>query len=325
MSKGKTTIAIKFNIIIIIIILIFLILIFQKYNERNSDNSTFVPKIDYDNSLTSLACSIEKYFEINPLHKTLNFIDNLFEEKQPENVILLLFDGLGSRIINKFLDNNSFLKKNMKSEIYSVFPPTTASCLNSIKTGLNPSEHGWLGFSIYVPSINKIIDLFSDCEKGKGYKDNDFLKIKNETYYENKPITDLIKNKGKYLAFDLSGHPYNIETNIDKVFERILKTLEIKGKKYIFSFYVEPDNILHIKGPNSKEGIEQLKIINNKVEEYSQKILKHNKTMLIIVADHGHLMSNPKKVFHNKISKFLKTKKIFIENRTPAFLVKPSY
>ena len=83
----------------------------------------------------------------------------LFEKKQPENVVLLLFDGLGSRIINTFLDKNSFLKKNLKTEIYSVFPPTTASCLNSLKTGLNPSEHGCLGFSVYVPPINPL-DLY---------------------------------------------------------------------------------------------------------------------------------------------------------------------
>ena len=81
--------------------------------------SEFKPKIDYDNSLTSLACSIEKYFEINPLHKTMPYMDQLFEEKKPENVILLLVDGLGSKIMEKVLDKNDFLMKNMKKEFYS--------------------------------------------------------------------------------------------------------------------------------------------------------------------------------------------------------------
>ena len=145
-------------------------------------NSPFKSKIDYDNSLTSVACSIQKYFEINPLHKTLPILDKLFSEQQPENVILLLIDGLGSRIMNKILNKDSFLIKNMKKEIYSVFPPTTASCLNSIKTGLNPSEHGWLGWSTYVPVIHKIINLYSDREKGKREKDQDYEKIKEEFY-----------------------------------------------------------------------------------------------------------------------------------------------
>ena len=284
--------------------------------------STFKKKIDYDNSLTSLACSIEKYFDINPLHKTLPFIDKLLNEKQPENVILLLLDGLGSRIMEKFLDKNSFLMKNMKYEIYSVYPPTTASCINSIKTGLNPSEHGWLGYSIYVPIIDKIINLFGDNEKGNFNVDPDFNKIKNKYYYNNTSITQLIKNKGKYLAFDLSIYDYG--TNIDKCFETILETLKIKGKKYIFSKFIEPDNILHISGPKSEKVYETIKNINDKVEEYSKLILKYEKTLMIITADHGHLTSTPNKISFSNLYKYLKTNKVFIENRSPTFLVKPS-
>ena len=246
------------------------------------------------------------------MHKTLSYIDELLEEKQPENVILLLLDGLGSRVMEKFLDKNSFLMRNMKSEIYSVYPPTTASCMNSIKTGLNPSEHGWLGYSIYVPPIDKIITLFGD-----------FAKIKHKYYYNDTSIIDLIKKRGKYLAFDLSLDYYG--TNIDKCFKKILETLKTRGKKYIFSTFLEPDNILHIAGPKSKKVTDVIKNINDKVEEYSKLILEHEKTLMIISADHGHLTSIPQKLSFNNLYKYLKTNKIFIENRSPAFLIKPTY
>ena len=42
----------------------------------------FKAKIDYDNSLTSVACSIQKYFDLPQRHKTLPEIDKLFEEKK---------------------------------------------------------------------------------------------------------------------------------------------------------------------------------------------------------------------------------------------------
>ena len=35
----------------------------------------FKPKIDYDDSLISIACSIMKYFEMNPLHKSHPYLD----------------------------------------------------------------------------------------------------------------------------------------------------------------------------------------------------------------------------------------------------------
>ena len=47
-----------------------------------TSDDTFKTKIDYDKSLTSLACSIEKYFDIIPKHKSLPFIDNLLNEKK---------------------------------------------------------------------------------------------------------------------------------------------------------------------------------------------------------------------------------------------------
>lgn len=148
------------------------------------------------------------------------------------------------------------------------------------------------------------------------------MKLKNEYYYNKKTITDLIKNKGKYLAFDFSRSP---SQNIDIVFQRILETLNIKGKKYIFSFIPEPDNILHAKGFSSKKTFDVIKNLNDKIEEYSKIITKYNKTLMIIIADHGHLISKPKKIFNNILSKYLKTNKIFIENRSPAFLINHSY
>jgi predicted AlkP superfamily pyrophosphatase or phosphodiesterase len=288
-----------------------------------TSDDKFKTKIDYDKSLTSLACSIEKYFDIIPKHKSLPYIDNLLNEKKPENVILLLCDGLGSRILDKILDKNAYLIKNRKDEIYSVFPPTTAASLNSIKTGLNPSEHGWLGWTGYVPPIKKMITLYKDYEKGKREKDKDFLEIKNKYYYNTKTVTEQITEAGKYLAYELNCYPYNVDRDIDSVFKRILETLKIKGKKYIFSYYPEPDDILHDKGVKSEDAKKEIEKINKKVEEYSKLILENKNTIMIIVADHGHLIVDERiDIKNSEISKYLENPKIFIENRAPAFLVK---
>ena len=284
-------------------------------------SNEFSFKIDYNNSLTSLACSIEKYFDISPKHKTIPEIDSLLEEKQPENVILLLCDGLGSRIIDKILKKEDYLIKMRKKEIFSVYPPTTAACLTSIKTGLNPSEHGWLGWNSYVQPINKIITLYKDSEKGKKEKDKDFLKIKDK-YFKVKTITELIKEAGKYLAFETTCYPYNVDRNIDNVFNGILEKIKIKGKKYIFSYYPEPDDILHEFGVNSEQAKTEIEKINQKVEEYSKLILEDKNTIMFIVADHGHLISDKVYIKNKEFIKYLENPKTFLENRSPAFLVK---
>ena len=155
-------------------------------------------KINYDECLTNVACSILKYFDCTYYHKTLNILDIILSEKKPKNVVLILFDGLGSRLLDKVLDKDSFFLKHRIAEITSIFPSTTTASTFSVQTGLNPCEHGWLGWSNYIKPIDTIIQLFWDVEKGKNSKDEkneEFIKIKKE-YLSPKNLVDFIKEKG---------------------------------------------------------------------------------------------------------------------------------
>ena len=285
-------------------------------------NDEFKPKIDYDNSLTSLACSIQKYFEIPQRHKSLPEIDKLLEEKKPENVILLLCDGLGSRVMDHILKKDDYMIQKRMKEIYSTFPPTTAACLTSIKTGLNPAEHGWIGWFTYIKPIDKIVKIYKDKDKDAYiFSNSDFIKIK-EKYLNPKTIVDQINEAKKYKAFETNCYPYNEESNIDKVFQNVLDKLNIEGKKYIFSYYGEPDHVLHSKGTFSSQAREEIEKINRKVEEYSKKILERKNTIMIITADHGHLVGEDVEVKNKEYMKYVANDKLFIECRSPAYLVK---
>ena len=68
-------------------------------------------KNNYNECLTNLACSIRKYFGLEYHHKTIDYIDKILENKQPDNVIIILFDGMGSKILDRTLKNDSFFKK----------------------------------------------------------------------------------------------------------------------------------------------------------------------------------------------------------------------
>ena len=68
-------------------------------------------KNDYNNCLTNLACSIRKHFGLPYHHKTLGKVDELLAD-DPKNVILILLDGMGSNILDRTLDSNSFFLHN---------------------------------------------------------------------------------------------------------------------------------------------------------------------------------------------------------------------
>lgn len=104
--------------------------------------------------------------------------------------------------------------------------------------------------------------------------------------------------------------------------KKILEKLKIEGKKYIFAYYPEPDDVLNDFGVISEQAKLEIQKINKKVEEYSKLILENKNTIMFIVADHGHLIPNKVKYENKEFIKYLEIPKIFIEDRTPAFLVK---
>jgi len=70
--------------------------------------------IDYDKCITNLTSSIEKYFHLNPSYKTLKEADEALSKKDYKNVIIMVFDGMGSAIIDKNPIKDSYLKDKVE-------------------------------------------------------------------------------------------------------------------------------------------------------------------------------------------------------------------
>ena len=281
-------------------------------------------KVNYDECITNVACSILKYFNCNYYHKTIPILDEILNEKNPENIILILFDGMGSRILDKTLDKDSFLIKNRIKEITSVFPSTTASSTLSIQTGLNPSEHGWLGWSNYISPINKIIQLFWEVEKGqspKNDKNEEFLKIK-ENYLSPKLLVDIIKEKN-YDTYSVSPYSDYKYKTLNQMFNIIKEKLEIKNnkKKFMYVYNPEPDSTMHRHGCDSDEAKKLILERNKKLEVFYNKYLDKN-SLMIIVADHGHINGDHIYLSDYPDIKDLMETSIFGEARCPMFKIK---
>ncbi len=96
---------------------------------------------DYDHSIVSIANSILRAFGAECRHKSLPLLDR-YLDKGFKNVLLMLFDGMGTEALSDHLPENSFLRRHVADTLSSVFPPTTTAALPSVETGLTPFEHG---------------------------------------------------------------------------------------------------------------------------------------------------------------------------------------
>lgn len=278
-------------------------------------------KNNYNECLTNLACSIRRYFNLDYKHNTLNYIDKILDEYRPKNVITILCDGMGSKIMDKMLDSNSFLIKNRLKSITTVFPATTVAATTSMMTGLNPVETGMLGWDMYYKDIDKTITVFMHSEKG----DFEYNLLPEALEYNNKhmirkSIDEEINENGVYKGYKLFPFGENCYETLDDMFNRIELLCNEEGKKYIYAYDTEPDHTMHEIGCDKSEIKDIIIDLNNKIEELSNKL---KDTIIFVVADHGH---------HNVENQFIKDypdieecllRNTSLEPRAVNFFIKP--
>lgn len=245
-------------------------------------------KPDYNNCVTNLANSILKEFGLKTFHNSLSDVDKLLE-KDYENIIVLLLDGMGSKILDKTLDKTDFLQANKLKDITSVLPSTTTASTISIMSGLNPVEHGWLGWDLYFEDLNETITLFRNTIKDSNKKTSVNYNVANEKLGYTS-IVERINNETDFKAYGLFPFGNGKYETRKQLYTQLVNITKIEGKKYIYAYIEEPDHSMHELGTSDIKIKELIKTINEEIIELSDKL---KNTLLIITADHGHLDSTP--------------------------------
>ena len=244
----------------------------------------YMIKVNYNDCITNLACSIRKYFEVEYKHNTIKEVDDVLSEKKPKNVVVILYDGLGFNILNKHLDKDSFLVKNCIRDYSTVIPSTTTAATTSMISGLNPCEHGWLGWDLYIKPEDIIVTMFKNKLKDTMIEAREYNV--GRKYYNYNSITDDINNGGKYTSKILFPFGIGAFSNIKDMSNRIISECKKPGKKCIYAYYEDPDYIMHELGTNHLKVNKVINKINKVTEELCSKL--GSDTVVIVTADHGH-------------------------------------
>lgn len=242
--------------------------------------------VNYDHCITNVTSSILKYYHLKPFYKTNEILDSYLAQKNYDNVIIFIFDGMGEAILNKNTSCNHFLQKHKVDVFDSTFPPTTANCTTAFLSGKNPIETGWFGWSTYFSDLNMVIDNYPNCETISKQL------ITGENIAENKlnyqALGEIIENSQqnvKYYSVFPSFKPNGCKSL--KEFEhRICKICNEPGKKYIYAYWDEPDKSMHRLGTKN----DVIKKILNQIGKTIKNIERKTKnTIGIVCADHGQI------------------------------------
>lgn len=238
---------------------------------------------EYDRSILSLASSVLQHFGVTDCpHKTLPEFDKLLK-KDYKNVVIMLFDGLGVSAIEEHLSEDDFLRRHLVCPISSVYPSTTVAATTSIISGLTPAESAWLGWDLYFSEIDKTVAVFRNTRQDTKEKAAAFNVA--ERYIPYKSIFSRIEElNGKGSAYIVSPFSSFHSKSVKHICRTVKRLSRKRKKKYIYTYWHQPDTAMHDFGVESREAHEQIKEINRLAEKLCKRL---KNTLVIVTADHG--------------------------------------
>lgn len=249
---------------------------------------------DYSRSLPALSTRIAGYFGLE--ERTQPFPCEGLEralEKKPQRVFILVFDGLGSAQIERHFERDGFLPSHLAGHIDSVFPSTTAAAMNSVYSGMEPSRHGWLGWSLYFKQVGRAIDLFPRVDSVTKASVLGLFDPWPALAYT--PILDRANDAGINSGFaapkgilmpGLRHTPTLGAKDLDEWFEHLRQRAREEGPALTMAYWPEPDYSLHRHGPESPSVERIARDIDAGLCSLSSFLSRND--LVIVTGDHGH-------------------------------------
>lgn len=253
--------------------------------ELKKENNFVFP--DFKHSIVNLAATMADFLGKPTTQPTLPSLASRLKHDY-KNIVYLVIDGMGSRILEKNLPANSFLRRHQVDTVTSVFPSTTTSATRSLTTGLTPADHGWFAWS--VDFDGEVIELF----KNRNFYTRE-LTADREFAQHHLPVEKFFEkvtsDRKIYSCFSetLTSKVLDADNvvtfrNLRQMFHCLQRVCQQPDKKFIYGYYADLDTVMHGYGTTARRSQKLLKKIQKKIA----RLAKHNPdSLFVITADHG--------------------------------------
>lgn len=273
-------------------------------------------KWDYEHSLLQASGSLHAWFGIDRGHGSDPDIDAWLQEYQPKHLIAFLIDAMGVSILERHLPPDSFLRRHMRKEVSTVFPPTTAAATTAFMSGLSPKETGWLGWNQYFPEKNDEIILF--LNEGQ-YSHTVYEAGFSRRTLPAERIYEALQRKS--IRAD-SVWPGWGDDNPCETFDKLLdQTVRLASENsFLYVYWDQLDTLMHRYGTGAGIIGETLQEYDRKIEAFCEQLPED--TAVLITADHSQIDVRRHELSEDTDLCAMLEHRPALEQRTAAFFVK---
>lgn len=225
---------------------------------------------------------------------------NTLQLPSANSALLLLVDGLGLEQLLSYRAHAPFLHSIVKqqteaqTEMSSVYPSTTAAGLSSLGTGLGPGEHGLVGYDVYDPDRQVVINQLGGWDERTDphlwqpqptiFDRLNHQRSRGEHDIEPIAVSLSAFEHSALTRASLQGPRFIGQNHLAKRFNQAAAEAQRPGA-LIYLYVNELDRVGHTFGPGSTEWLETLEEIDANIRRISRKL--PDDTLAAITADHG--------------------------------------
>ena len=203
--------------------------------------------------------------------------------------LLFLVDGLGADAVAKYASHIPTLSSLIRhGAVKTSFPSTTATSLATLTTGVNPGEHGMLGYTVQVPrSGGRILNSLKWDERVDPYIWQPVSTLFERAVAQNINVTHVAAKRYEDTGFTRAvfrGAKYRgANAHADLITETVAALKETPA--FVYLYVNDLDVAGHSDGVGSEQWLAALSGIDQLVATLLQKLPRQ--TRLWLTADHG--------------------------------------
>lgn len=237
------------------------------------------------------------------------------------HIIFIVVDGLGLEFLkhnhldeingNPIPEWKAVLNESLFAPLTSITPSTTSAALTTFWTGRYPTEHGIIGYELFLKEFGLIANMITQSvaaipnETGNlvkaGFDPKQFLPVQTlGTLLGESGIQTFslqhqsIANSGlsQMLLTDTQSMPYQ---SLDEMWATIanIQTTYSNEKTYTYCYWGEMDTLSHHTGPQDRQLFELWKSFCRSLHNFLRQSNSKgtSKTLFLLSADHGQIPS----------------------------------
>ncbi|MFU8792823.1 MAG: alkaline phosphatase family protein [Acholeplasmataceae bacterium] len=240
-------------------------------------------KPNYKHSIINISKSFLKHYQLYEKSDTHKALDQVLS-KGYQHIVYMLLDGLGVNVIKKHLEPKDFLRKHLKDQITSVFPPTTVAATNAVLAANPPYTTGYVGWTQYFKTEDMHAMVFLDTDFYTGKKSEYNLR---EKYLSYESITKKIEQKHQdvYVSELFPDFMPNGSKTFSEHVTKIKSIIKTYDASFTYVYWTEPDLSQHDFGIGHEKIKDVITDLNHQVETLAHSF--DDDVLLVVIADHG--------------------------------------